>query len=1344
MIKIFKPKEFADYLEIHEPVEFVNNGDMVLDPESCIIEASIDGTWTLTLTQPFDEYGKYSFITKEAVIGVTGKICREQTSDEQFFRIYDVSIEDNKVVAKASPIAMESILEVPFNQVSYEEITPAELIDKYRSRYPDKYGITIDEGIAAITDKVSVYLENTNLQEVLNGTQDAAFKNLVQNLGSDCEIVYDNYTYHLVTNMGDAEGLNGRRIEYGYNITGITISESTEEMITRVYPTSDEGYTLGEGERYIDDSQHVDSDSIDQHPIAYAKSIKYSDVKLVDLLSDSDKNSMTGTISDKWWYGTKDKDGKAKYYPKSQYLYSYEYSKWYYFDADGWMSTEEIPQEKLDELNGYYWHLGEHGWWYGDDNGHYISNGWVEDDDYKHYWMDDHGYSDRYTYVEGWEWFEVRETAYPETDTQQATREAMAVVQAKAEELSRLYLKKAHNGEWDHKKGTHKRWWYGTKTEEGTAALYAAKQHIFSYRDNSWYWFDDKGWYVDGDEVDAPTVSLLNSYSWRQDAIGWYYGDGNGNYMTSAWIEDEDGGHRWVDEDGYLDETKNNLEPWNWYEEGEDLVPYFNPHDPTVEYNEKENRIHLPYGYIFYSYGDAVATLCAKSMQDLITDTNEYNYFADAIKAGFKWCETTEIAAWDWRYKPIYNEDEFQWCQNYHWEETPDGWIYTDGGGHFFTNGWVEDANDRHYWVNEDGFYDPTETNLDAWKWYHDTTGWWYGIKDVDGRALYYAKDQYMYDTYYKNWYKFDSDGYLVEPDDKRYWYGTEDAEDFVFFAYHKVGDHIYWFDAAGYIEQSLYWADDFDLRTDNDGDYYGDGEGHFLSNCWVEISDSKHIWVGEDGYRQELKDDTEEWTWHGSWENGWWYGSDEDEEEDEESDEEACLKSINTIINSTSYSKETMAEKILEKTDAFEGASNYVNRCASIANSESSYSEKEDFVAAVRSVLNDSPYDFDDDSDSDEAVCKKIYSVISSSASYGKFETASKVLEKIPSDKEYTSSSYIGRIKTICNNAENYTKNGLVDAINSILQETPYDYESDEEDEEPGTSTDADDPTTAKNYVNAQFMYVGTNSSWYYFGPDGFATAVWMTDASWEWEKDSVGWWYGDSKGNYPAGQWMKIDGKWYFFDSNGYADEATDDFADTSKTGDDNSATYDNNLDGIGTGTSTTSDDSSSDYDDTREGVRAWIQDGFISEMKACIKEQHLKLLETMRTLLDNEAHKTLSSYENPALSAEVDFDTLSQFYPEYTYLNDWYLGDYVYMYDSVHNIDSIERITEVEYDCIAKRLSKVTIGEPYYMNWVTRDVAKIAQTGTIIGYTAESGLEDGDGNYLTTGYSNTNLGV
>lgn len=36
------------------------------------------------------------------------------------------------------------------------------------------------------------------------------------------------------------------------------------------------------------------------------------------------------------------------------------------------------------------------------------------------------------------------------------------------------------------------------------------------------------------------------------------------------------------------------------------------------------------------------------------------------------------------------------------------------------------------------------------------------------------------------------------------------------------------------------------------------------------------------------------------------------------------------------------------------------------------------------------------------------------------------------------------------------------------------------------------------------------------------------------EWRQDSSGWWY--SKGSSYATTWTKIDGQWYYFDSNGY----------------------------------------------------------------------------------------------------------------------------------------------------------------------------------------------------------------
>lgn len=37
-------------------------------------------------------------------------------------------------------------------------------------------------------------------------------------------------------------------------------------------------------------------------------------------------------------------------------------------------------------------------------------------------------------------------------------------------------------------------------------------------------------------------------------------------------------------------------------------------------------------------------------------------------------------------------------------------------------------------------------------------------------------------------------------------------------------------------------------------------------------------------------------------------------------------------------------------------------------------------------------------------------------------------------------------------------------------------------------------------------------------------------------WIQDSTGWWYQYSDGSYPVSSWRKIDGSWYYFNSNGY----------------------------------------------------------------------------------------------------------------------------------------------------------------------------------------------------------------
>lgn len=37
-------------------------------------------------------------------------------------------------------------------------------------------------------------------------------------------------------------------------------------------------------------------------------------------------------------------------------------------------------------------------------------------------------------------------------------------------------------------------------------------------------------------------------------------------------------------------------------------------------------------------------------------------------------------------------------------------------------------------------------------------------------------------------------------------------------------------------------------------------------------------------------------------------------------------------------------------------------------------------------------------------------------------------------------------------------------------------------------------------------------------------------------WKQDSLGWWYQNDNGSYPASTWQQIDGSWYYFHSDGY----------------------------------------------------------------------------------------------------------------------------------------------------------------------------------------------------------------
>ena len=80
---------------------------------------------------------------------------------------------------------------------------------------------------------------------------------------------------------------------------------------------------------------------------------------------------------------------------------------------------------------------------------------------------------------------------------------------------------------------------------------------------------------------------------------------------------------------------------------------------------------------------------------------------------------------------------------------------------------------------------------------------------------------------------------------------------------------------------------------------------------------------------------------------------------------------------------------------------------------------------------------------------------------------------------------------------------------------------------EEAAKKAAEDAAKNAKKYSNEW-----VNGKWY--NADGTQTYA----GTLEWKCNSTGWWVEDTSGWYPVSQWQKIDGKWYYFLDSGYMD--------------------------------------------------------------------------------------------------------------------------------------------------------------------------------------------------------------
>lgn len=244
-------------IQIYSPGNnnFIKNGDAVLLPLQCIVHAELNGAWTMEITHPLDEEGRWKLIEVGAVIKAPS------FNGSQLFRIRQTQKQDSGITATAEPIFLDAVGDCFLLDVRPTRKTGQEALDMILANN-SKYS-----GKSDITTKATAYYVRKNALEAIAG-EDNSF---IERWGG--EIIYNNYEIIINERAG---GDYGMQILYGKNIPtdGLIESVDMEGVATRIIPKAYNGYILPGSAPW------VDSPLINSYPTVMTKVVEYDNIRL--------------------------------------------------------------------------------------------------------------------------------------------------------------------------------------------------------------------------------------------------------------------------------------------------------------------------------------------------------------------------------------------------------------------------------------------------------------------------------------------------------------------------------------------------------------------------------------------------------------------------------------------------------------------------------------------------------------------------------------------------------------------------------------------------------------------------------------------------------------------------------------------------------------------------------------------------------------------------------------------------------------------------------------------------------------------------------------------------------
>ena len=274
----------------------INNEDteVGLQPISCVLSMSINGVWVVKMEHPYDNEGRWQYITEDSVLHIDIN-CLDGVSSEQQYRITLCQRSLTSIYVEAYPIALDAFNDRVFTSVARNGATPSRLaLDITSTAYP----VTTNLPNTLLAD---YKYENTNLIAIINGGEDC----FIEKYGG--EIKYNNNAISINNRLDSG---NTAYIYAGRDVTSLMHSVNTSDVITRIYPLSANGMRLNaRGDATVSPgTPYVDSQYKEDYGVVHSEFIKThfmlctEDAKNADVEAFNDtmgcRNTIISTVQD--------------------------------------------------------------------------------------------------------------------------------------------------------------------------------------------------------------------------------------------------------------------------------------------------------------------------------------------------------------------------------------------------------------------------------------------------------------------------------------------------------------------------------------------------------------------------------------------------------------------------------------------------------------------------------------------------------------------------------------------------------------------------------------------------------------------------------------------------------------------------------------------------------------------------------------------------------------------------------------------------------------------------------------------------------------------------------------